>query len=140
MEGEFRNIDLPNKPDLDLFVQCLRTEGDCSVSYTTAAWDKTVTIPYGESATFPASNTRESLSAVLTPSFYSQVGDVEVTLQFYASVPLSETSAAEAVDLKPEDVLIKNGSLKGEIEKVEDRKSTRLNSSHSGESRMPSSA
>ena len=119
MEGEFRNIDLPNKPDLDLFVQCLRTEGDCSVSYTTAAWDKTVTIPYGESATFPASNTRESLSAVLTPSFYSQVGDVEVTLQFYASVPLSETSAAEAVDLKPEDVLIKNGSLKGEIEKVD---------------------
>lgn len=119
MEGEFRNIDLPNKPDLDLFVQCLRTEGDCSVSYTTAAWDKTVTIPYGESATFPASNTRESLSAVLTPSFYSQVGDVEVTLQFYASVPLSETSAAEAVDLKPEDVLIKNGSLNGEIEKVD---------------------
>ena len=119
VEEEFTNIELPNKPDLDLFVQCLKTEGECSVSYTTAAWDKTVTIPYGESATFPASNTRESLSAVLTPSFYRQVGNVEVTLQFYASVPLSGTSAAEAVDLKAEDVLIKNGSLEGEIEKVD---------------------
>lgn len=122
VETEFTNIELPTKPDLDLFVECLKMEGDCSVSYTTGAWEKTVTIPFGESATFPASNTRESLSAVLTPSFYRQVGDVEVTLQFYATSPLSETLTPEAVDLnaldlKAEDMLI-NGSLKGEIEKV----------------------
>ena len=119
VEDEFTDLELPNKPDLNLFVQCLKTEGDCSVSYATAAWNRTVTIPYGESATFPASNTQESLSAVLTPSFYRQVGNVEVTLQFYASAPLSDTSSAEAVELKAEDVLIKNGSLEGEITKVD---------------------
>ena len=39
-----------------------------------------------------------------------------------------------------EELLLQVETAEAEIETLQDRKSTRLNSSHSGESRMPSSA
>ena len=94
----FSEIAVPEKPDVKLFVQCLKSEGACSVAYRTAAWEKTVAIPFGESSTFPASNTREVLAAEIRPAFYRTPGDVEMTLRFFAVDP-SEEKQTEAVDL-----------------------------------------
>lgn len=115
--ASFADIAVPEKPDVKLFVQCLRSEGECSVAYRTAAWEKTVTIPFGESSTFPASNTREVLAAEIRPAFYRTPGDVEMTLRFFA-VDASEKQT-EAVDLSAEDVQVINGAIKGDIRKVD---------------------
>ena len=114
----FSEIAVPEKPDVKLFVQCLKSEGACSVAYRTAAWEKTVAIPFGESSTFPASNTREVLAAEIRPAFYRTPGDVEMTLRFFAVDP-SEEKQTEAVDLSAEDVQVINGSIKGDIRKVD---------------------
>lgn len=114
----FSDIAVPEKPDVKLFVQCLKSEGECSVAYRTAAWEKTVAIPFGESSTFPASNTREVLAAEIRPAFYRTPGDVEMTLHFYAVDP-SEEKQTEEVDLSAEDVQVINGAIKGDIRKVD---------------------
>ena len=116
--ASFSEIAVPEKPDVKLFVQCLKSEGACSVAYRTAAWEKTVAIPFGESSTFPASNTREVLAAEIRPAFYRTPGDVEMTLRFFAVDP-SEEKQTEAVDLSAEDVQVINGSIKGDIRKVD---------------------
>lgn len=36
--ASFSEIAVPEKPDVKLFVQCLKSEGACSVAYRTAAW------------------------------------------------------------------------------------------------------
>lgn len=116
----FTNIVLPNKPDLKLYVQCLKTEGECSVSYTTAAWEKTVTLAHGEASTFAAANTRQTMTSVMTPAFYREAGNVEVTLKFYAVLPTSEEEVMEAVELTAADLTVKNGSIEGELTKVDE--------------------
>ena len=120
VDTAFTGLELPSKPDLKLYVQCLKTEGECAVSYTTAAWEKTVTLPYGESSTFAAANTRQSMQAVMTPAFYREAGNVEVTMKFYAVLPTEEEKVVESVELTAADLTVKNGAIDGELVKVDD--------------------
>jgi len=50
--------------------------------------------------------------------------------------PIAEVMAAEGMHVEADDLLVTTGGQ----QVIEDRKSTRLNSSHESESRMPSSA
>ena len=69
--------------------------------------------------------TRMRAHISLTPQHFHRTG---------AAAPSSTDASSDAIALKDAQV------TEGEARRSEDRKSTRLNSSHSGESRMPSSA
>lgn len=109
-------IELPAIKELRLFVQCLNEENACSVAYETAAWQTTVSVNAKESSTFAAANTVEVLKMTMTPEYYNQEGDVEVTLSFFA---VGAEEVAEDVELTASDFILKNAELKGEITKVE---------------------
>ena len=116
VKGDSFDIELPAINELRLFVQCLNEESACSVSYETAAWQSTVSVNAKESSTFAAANSVEVLKMTMTPEYYNQEGDVEVTLSFFA---VGSEEHAEDVELTSENFILKNAELKGEITKVE---------------------
>ena len=77
--------------------------------------------------------------ALQQPSFASvanMIGDPRL------AAPLAQLKREVRTEVHNAGFITKPGGVKRDIERLrrEDRKSTRLNSSHSGESRMPSSA
>ena len=113
---ESRSVDLEEKPSYYLFVECLETSEVCSVTYKTASWEQTVTVPAGESSTFPASNTQAILSASMSPEYYRVEGPVSVVLTFSLSV--GSSTAPEHVSLTAADLTVKNGEISSELEEV----------------------
>ena len=104
-------IELEEKPTYTLFVQCLRSEDNCYVSYSTASWNSTVSVAPMESSTFPASNSAAILEASMTPEYYNQEGPVEVVLKF----SLTGSSLPVQLSLTASDLTITNGALSSEI-------------------------
>lgn len=114
--GESYEMILPEINELRLYVQCLNEETACSISYETLAWQSTVEVAAKEAATFVAANSIDVLKATMTPEYYNQEGDVEVTLSFFA---VGSEEKPEEVELSAADLTIKNGVLNGEVTKVE---------------------
>lgn len=110
-EGASVPIDLEEKPTYTLFVECLRSEDNCYVSYSTAGWNSTVSIAPKESSTFPASNSAAVLEASMTPEYYNQEGPVEVVLTF----TLAGSSLPVQLSLTASDLTITNGVISSEI-------------------------
>ena len=110
-DGASVPVDLEEKPTYTLFVQCLRSEDNCYVSYSTASWNSTVSIAPKESSTFPASNSAALLEASMTPEYYNQEGPVEVVLTF----TLTGSSLPVQLPLTASDLTITNGVLSSEI-------------------------
>ena len=67
-------------------------------------------------------------------------GWIDVSSDSENELELSDSEDEKDEAKKSKEKMIVDGDEGGEENKPEDRKSTRLNSSHSGESRMPSSA
>ena len=110
-DGASVPIELEEKPTYTLFVQCLRSEDNCYVSYSTASWNSTVSVAPMESSTFPASNSAAILEASMTPEYYNQEGPVEVVLKF----SLTGSSLPVQLSLTASDLTITNGALSSEI-------------------------
>ena len=111
MDGESAVIDLEEKPTYTLFVQCLRSDDNCYVSYSTASWNSTVSIAPSESSTFPASNSAAILEASMTPEYYKEEGPVDVVLTF----TLTDSFLPVQLSLSTSDLTIKNGAITSEI-------------------------
>lgn len=110
-DGASVAIDLEEKPTYTLFVQCLRSDDNCVVSYSTASWNSTVSIAPKESSTFPASNSAAILEASMTPEYYNQEGPVDVVLTF----TLTGSSLPVQLALTASDLTITNGAISSAI-------------------------
>ena len=73
-------------------------------------------------------------------AFYQATGAARDVLQNHLLQLLALTAMEEPVEFSAEEIRTEKLKVLRAISLPEDRKSTRLNSSHSGESRMPSSA